>query len=52
LVPIEAVNESGPGSITLGVEQETMESAPTFPNPQAGLNEEDQRTIREYYGYV
>jgi hypothetical protein len=34
------------------VDQETMEGAPIFPNPQAGPNEEYQRTIREYYGYV
>ena len=51
LVPVEALSEEGPGSITLGVNQETVESAPTFPNPQVGPDEEYQRTIREHYGY-
>lgn len=51
LVPVEAVSEEGPGSITLGVDQETVERAPIFPNPQVGADEEYQRTIREHYGY-
>jgi PRC-barrel domain len=51
LVPVEALSEEGPGSITLGVDQETVESAPTFPNPEVGPDEEYQRTIREHYGY-
>ena len=51
LVPVEAVSEAAAGSITLGVDQETMESAPTFSNPQAGPDEEYQRTIREHYGF-
>ena len=51
LVPIEAVSEEGPGSITLGVDQETVERAPTFPNPHVVPDEEYQRTIREHYGY-
>jgi hypothetical protein len=51
LVPIEAVSEEGPGSITLGVDQETVESAPPFPNPHVVPEEEYQRTIREHYGY-
>jgi len=51
LVPVEAVSEEDPGSITLGVDQETVESAPTFPNPHVGPDEEYQRTICEHYGY-
>jgi sporulation protein YlmC with PRC-barrel domain len=51
LVPVEAVSEEGPGSITLGVDQEIVERAPTFPNPRVGADEEYQRTIREHYGY-
>ena len=51
LVPIEAVSEEGPGSITLGVDQETVERAPTFPNPHVVPDEKYQRTIREHYGY-
>jgi sporulation protein YlmC with PRC-barrel domain len=51
LVPVEAVSEGGPGSITLWVGQQTVESAPTFPNPHVGPDEEYQCTIREHYGY-
>ena len=51
LVPVEAIREEGPGSITLGVDQETIERAPTYPNPQVGPDNEYQRTIREHYGY-
>jgi hypothetical protein len=51
LVPVEAVSEEDPGSITLGVDQETVERAPAFPDPHVGPDEEYQRTIREHYGY-
>jgi hypothetical protein len=51
LVPVEAVSEEDSGSITLGVDQETVESAPPFPDPHVGPDEEYQRTIREHYGY-
>jgi len=43
--------EEDPGSITLGVDQEAVESAPPFPDPNVGPDEEYQRTIREHYGY-
>ena len=51
LVPVEAVSEEDPGSMTLGVDQETVQRAPTFANPRVGANEEYPRTIREHYGY-
>jgi len=51
LLPVEAVSEEGPGSITLGVDQETVQSAPTFPNPHVVPGEEHQSAIREHYGY-
>jgi hypothetical protein len=51
LLPVEAVSEEDPGSITLGVDQESVERAPTFPNPDVGPDEEYQRTIRKHYGY-
>jgi hypothetical protein len=51
LVPVEAVSEEDPGSITLGVDQEAVESAPRFSDPYVGPEEEYQRTIREHYGY-
>jgi len=50
LVPVEAISEEGSGSITLGVDQETVESAPAFPDPHAGPDEELQRATREHYG--
>jgi PRC-barrel domain protein len=51
LVPVEAITNVSPGQITLGVDQETVEGAPTFPNPQAGPDDELQRATREHYGY-
>ncbi len=51
LVPVEAVREEDSGSITLRVDQEAVESAPPFPDPHVGPDEEYQRTIREHYGY-
>ena len=50
-VPVEVVSEEDPGSITLEANQETVESAPDFPNPHVVPDEEYQRTIREHYGY-
>jgi hypothetical protein len=52
LLPVEAISEEGPGSITLGIEQETIESAPPFQNPHVVPDEEYQRTIREHYGFA
>jgi hypothetical protein len=51
LVPVEAIADQGPGAITLGVDQQTVESAPRFANPHAGPDEELQRATREHYGY-
>jgi hypothetical protein len=51
LVPVEAVSEEDPGSVTLGVDQEAVESAPPFPDPHVRPEEEYQRTIREHYGH-
>jgi hypothetical protein len=51
LVPVEAVSEEDSGSITLGVDQETVERAPAFPDPHVAPDEEYQRTIRQHYGY-
>ena len=51
LVPVEAIAEEGLASITLGVDQETIESAPALSNPQAAPDPELQRAIREHYGY-
>ena len=51
LLPVEAVSKEDSGSITLGVDQETVERAPAFPNPHIGPDEAYQRTVREHYGY-
>jgi sporulation protein YlmC with PRC-barrel domain len=50
-VPVEVESEEDPGSITLGVNQETVKSAPDFPNPHVVPDKEYQRTIHEHYGY-
>jgi hypothetical protein len=49
LIPVEAVREEGAGSITLGVDQQ---SVPAFSNPHGVPDEEYQRTTREHYGFV
>jgi hypothetical protein len=51
LVPVEAIAEEDPGSITLEVDQQAVESAPTVADPHAGPDEELQRSTREHYGY-
>jgi PRC-barrel domain len=50
LVPAEAIADEAPGSVTLKVDQQTVESAPTLSDPHAGPEEELQRTAREHYG--
>jgi hypothetical protein len=52
LIPVEAVREEDSGSITLGVDQGSVQSAPTYPNPHIVPDEDYQRTIREHYGYA
>ena len=51
LVPVEAIAEEDAGSITLEVDQQAVESAPTYADPHAGPDEELQRSTREHYGY-
>ncbi len=51
LVPVEAIAEEGAGAITLKVDQQAVESAPTYADPHAGPDEELQRSTREHYGY-
>jgi hypothetical protein len=50
LVPVEAVAEGEPGSITLTVDRPTVESAPTLAYPHDAPDEELQRAAREHYG--
>ena len=51
LVPVEAIAEEDPGSITLEVDQQAVESTPTYAHPHAGPEEDLQDTTREHYGY-
>jgi len=50
LVPVEAIAEEGPGSITLTVDEQTVESAPTLSNPHDAPDEDLQRAAREHCG--
>jgi hypothetical protein len=50
LVPVEAIAEEEPGSITLRVDQQTIESAPTLGDPHAAPDEGLQRAAREQCG--
>ncbi len=50
LIPAEAIADEAPGSVTLTVDQQTVESAPTLSDPHAGPDEELQRTAREHFG--
>jgi PRC-barrel domain protein len=50
LVPAEAIAEESPGAVTLNVDQQAVESAPTLTNPKAAPAEEIQRAAHEHYG--
>jgi PRC-barrel domain protein len=51
LVPVEAIADEGAGAITLEVDQQDVESAPTYDAPHVGPDEQLQRSTREHYGY-
>ena len=51
LIPVEAITEETLNAITLGVDEETVEGAPTIPNPLVGPDEYHQRALYEHYGY-
>jgi hypothetical protein len=48
LVPVEAIAEGEPCSITLRVDRQTLESAPTLGNPHEAPDEDLQRAAREH----
>ena len=50
LVPAEAIAEESPGAVTLKVDQQTVEGAPTLADPKAAPDEELQRAAHEHYG--
>jgi len=50
LVPAEAIAGESADAVTLKVDQQSVESAPTLTNPHVGPDEELQRAAREHYG--
>jgi hypothetical protein len=50
LVPVEAIDGEEPGSITLRVDQQTVQSAPTLDDPHAAPEEGLQPAAREQCG--
>ena len=51
LIPVEAIAEATLNAITLGVDEETVEGAPTIPNPLVAPDEDNQRALYEHYGH-
>jgi hypothetical protein len=47
LVPVEAIVEEEPGSITLRVDRQTVQSAPTLGDPHTAPDEGLQRAARQ-----
>jgi hypothetical protein len=50
LVPVEAIAEEAPGSVSLKVDQQTVESAPTLANPRTAPGADLQRAAHEHFG--
>ena len=50
LVPVEAIAEEDPDSITLTVDRRTVQSAPTLSDAHAAPDEDLQRAAREHCG--
>jgi hypothetical protein len=50
LVPVKAIAEGEPGSVTLRVDRHTVEGAPTLGDPHAAPDEGLQRAAREHCG--
>jgi hypothetical protein len=50
LVPVEVIAKEDPVSITLTIDQQTVESAPTLGDPHAAPDEGLQRAAREHSG--
>jgi hypothetical protein len=49
LVPVEAIAEEDPGSITLTVDEQTVQSAPTMGDPHAAPDDALQGAAREHF---
>jgi hypothetical protein len=48
LVPVEAIADEELGSVTLTVDRQTLDSAPTLGNPHEAPDEDLQRAAREH----
>jgi PRC-barrel domain len=51
LIPVEAIAEGEPGSITLRVDRQTLDSAPTLGDPHEAPDDDLQRAAREHCGF-
>ena len=49
-MPVEAIEEELPGTVTLKVDQRAVEGAPTMSNPRVVPNEGLQRDAHEHFG--
>jgi hypothetical protein len=49
LVPVEAIAEEDPDTITLTADEQTIKSAPTLDDPRAAPDEALQRAAREHF---
>jgi hypothetical protein len=52
LVPVEAIAEGEPGSITLTVDRQILDSAPTLGDPHEAPDDDLQRAAREHCGFA
>lgn len=50
LVPAEAIAKEEPGSVTLNVDQQAVEGAPTLAHPRVVPDEDLQRAAHEHFG--
>jgi hypothetical protein len=50
LVPAEAIAEEALGAVTLKVDQQAVEGAPTLADPHVAPDEERQRAAHEHFG--
>ena len=50
LIPVEVIAQEESGSVTLTVDQQTVQSAPSLDDPHAAPDESLQRAAREHCG--
>ena len=51
LIPVEVIAQEESGSVTLTVDQQTVQSAPSLDHPHAAPDESLQRAAREHCGF-